>query len=309
MLSLWVALIMLSAPSSGDSGPKAVAVEEIELTVEVSGDIRLAGTLFAPEGQERLATLVFGHGSGKEHRKLEGLRGLARELAREGFAALLWDKRGVGDSGGVYEETPDFETAAADLASWARRAGRLPQVAPSRIALVGHSQAGWIVPKAATVASEVAAVVVLCGGGVTVRDQVNYMRGRELLEGGMPRRELTEFEQFSRRLFDYLGTGDDYEQLRDDYAGARSRPWFALYREQGFGENLPPPGRLDHPVFEFFRRAPVRSGVRPAQAPGPSPGDPRRARLSCAHRSCRGVPAPRARGGRQPSLHDPRATP
>ena len=59
----------------------------------------LSGSVVFPEGQPTHAALVFVHGSGKQTRNLE----LAKRLAREGIATLVYDKRGAGKSGGDYE--------------------------------------------------------------------------------------------------------------------------------------------------------------------------------------------------------------
>ena len=60
-----------------------------------NGDVTLAGTLILPDVRRRVPAVVFLHGSGAEGRW--GSRYLATQLAERGIAALIYDKRGVGE--------------------------------------------------------------------------------------------------------------------------------------------------------------------------------------------------------------------
>ena len=77
-----------------------------EETVQfASGDIALAGTLILPEGSQPHPAVVLFHGSGLQKRDLI----TARWFAAEGIAALAYDKRGVGESGGDFRKVPFME--------------------------------------------------------------------------------------------------------------------------------------------------------------------------------------------------------
>jgi hypothetical protein len=73
----------------------------------------LAGAIVFPDILPPVAGLVLVHGSGKVERMLP----LARLLAASGFAVLTYDKRGVGMSGGTYEEMENVSAANLDLLS------------------------------------------------------------------------------------------------------------------------------------------------------------------------------------------------
>src|SRR5690242_21941983 len=64
-----------------------------------SRGVSLSGSLELPEGQPIRSAVVFIHGSGPQTRNL----GLAERFADSGIAAVVYDKRGVGQSGGEYE--------------------------------------------------------------------------------------------------------------------------------------------------------------------------------------------------------------
>ncbi|HYJ41574.1 MAG TPA: alpha/beta hydrolase, partial [Steroidobacteraceae bacterium] len=69
--------------------------EEVEF---VSHGVTLSGSIVFPAGEIHSA-VVFVHGSGKQTRNLVW----AERFAKAGIAALVYDKRGAGRSGGEYE--------------------------------------------------------------------------------------------------------------------------------------------------------------------------------------------------------------
>ena len=87
-------------------------------------------------------------------RMREYLPELQALLLHAGVAVLAYDKRGIGKSGGLYPgESPTGATIdqlARDAAAAARFLTTRAEVDPARIGLAGHSQAGWIMPLAAT---------------------------------------------------------------------------------------------------------------------------------------------------------------
>lgn len=123
-------------------------VEEVTIA---SHGATLAGSIVWPAPSQPVAAVVFVHGSGPQARDL----GLARRFAEQGIAALVYDKRGVGGSGGTYEgEQGVTGTNIALLADDAAAAFDVlaDRVAhdPIAVGFAGISQAGWIVPLAAT---------------------------------------------------------------------------------------------------------------------------------------------------------------
>lgn len=144
-----------------------------------NGDVRLSYQLDLPARSGRVPAVVFGHGSGQLDKT--SCRFLAGGFQQRGFATLCFDKRGVGQSDGDYVNvgTADSERVFADLAgdiaagvSFLRRH---PEIDGSRIGLAGASQAGWIVPLAATTARP-AFMILLVGPAVSVGEEIFYSR-------------------------------------------------------------------------------------------------------------------------------------
>lgn len=128
-----------------------VALRQEEVWVR-SGSAYLACTLTVPPGSGRRPALAFAHGAGEAPRSFNLIQGLhANHL---GLVTLLCDKRGVGQSGGDYPgEFPSSSAVdryARDVQAQARFLAAQPEVDPAKIGIAGASQAGWIMPLAAS---------------------------------------------------------------------------------------------------------------------------------------------------------------
>lgn len=139
--------------------------------------VTLAGTLFKP--RYPYAAVVIVHGSGQEKRMME----FASLLAGNGIAVLTYDKRGVGESGGVYAgpevgtnniDSSNLTLLAVDAsAAITELSAHLPGD-HGPIGLMGFSQAGWIIPLAAKKNSTVSFMVLFSGPVVTAREQLRF---------------------------------------------------------------------------------------------------------------------------------------
>ncbi len=141
-----------------------------------SGTAMLAGTLMVPPGGARHAAVAYVTGSGPTTR--EYLPEFQALLLSNGVAVLAYDKRGVGASGGTYPgESPTVEAIdvlARDAAAAVRFLAARPEVDAARVGLAGHSQAGWIMPLAATREPAVRFLVTFSGPAVTADENDLY---------------------------------------------------------------------------------------------------------------------------------------
>jgi pimeloyl-ACP methyl ester carboxylesterase len=149
------------------SGQPAVAEEPaIEEIAFVSHGTTLSGSVATPRSGKARAGVVFIHGSGRQTRNLTW----ARRFAEAGIAALVYDKRGAGRSGGEYEgkqnvSEKNISLLADDAAAALKALARHPSLAGVPLGLTGVSQAGWIAPVAAQ-RSPLATFLVLWSGPV-----------------------------------------------------------------------------------------------------------------------------------------------
>ena len=126
-----------------------------------------------------MAAVVMVHGAGQEKRNL----GFSNAFAERGVAALSCDKRGVGQSGGVYAgpevgtnnvSRDNLEILSLDAAAALRMLSKKTRLRGIPIGFVGVSQAGWIVPRAALKAPESRFMVLFSGAMETTQEDVRF---------------------------------------------------------------------------------------------------------------------------------------
>lgn len=164
-------------PSGGVAAADQLPVRTETARYPSGVNTTLVGRFSLPPGAGPFPAFVLVHGSEPGTRDGFGAQLMRHYLASRGIALLSYDKRGVGDSDGVYRESADEanlrQLAADALAGVAWLRGR-PEVDPARIGLVGGSQAGWVIPLAAEAAPEVALFVILSGPVVSVGHEGLY---------------------------------------------------------------------------------------------------------------------------------------
>lgn len=155
--------------SSTDVLAGPAAVEPVSFT---SKDAALAGDIYLPAGPA-IAGIVLVHGSGPTPR----MTAIAQRFAANGYAVLTYDKRGVGASGGTYENLyniswDNLHLLASDAAAAMDKLAAHPRLRGRRIGMFGISQAGWIIPIAAQQNSKVAFMALWSGPVCRVSDEL-----------------------------------------------------------------------------------------------------------------------------------------
>jgi len=187
-----------------DSGVLLIRGENVSF---VSGEATIAGTLALPRsGSPPFPAAVIVHGSGPVARR--DVKGYARRLVPEGLAVLIYDKRGVGKSTGSYsligvpESEEKLGQLADDVAAAADLLARRADIDRSRIGLIGGSQAGWIMPLAASRSDHVSFVVAVSGPAVTYGQEVHFSQLTG--EDAGPYGDLSE-QEIARRMAVFSG--------------------------------------------------------------------------------------------------------
>jgi pimeloyl-ACP methyl ester carboxylesterase len=160
-----VLLLALLTPALAGTEARDSALRVEDVTF-VSHGVTLSGSVVLPRHGRIHAAAIFIHGSGRQARDMA----VARRFAAEGIGALVYDKRGAGESGGEYEAEQsvsggNISLLADDAAAALGTLARHPSLEGVPVGVTGISQAGWIAPLAAS-RSRVARFLVLWSGPV-----------------------------------------------------------------------------------------------------------------------------------------------
>jgi len=232
---------------SESPGPSEEAVQF------ASREITLSGTLVLPARSERHPAVVLFHGSGPQGRDLF----MARWFRDQGVAALAYDKRGVGESGGNFRAVPFMDLSNDGLAAIEYLKTRT-DIDAKRIGVWGLSQGGWLGPLAASRSTDVAFVIAVSGPGVSPGEQMIVYYANELRAAGLTESDVREASALRRNIWNYLSSGAGYKEAKTELQQARAKRWYKQVKGQQddlFGTLLTPAelGKPDHPGFRWYQ--------------------------------------------------------
>lgn len=190
-----------------------------------NGDVELAGTLVLPRWRSGPhPAVVFIHGSGREVRN--GFGWHAKLFARHGIAALIYDKRGAGESSGeTWEGT--YEDYAADAAAAIEYLRSRDDIDRDCVGVFGLSEGGWVASiVAGSLVPDVGFVIVASTTPMTPAEQVAYETGSSLAAAGFDDVIVSRAVELQRRVLQYQRTGVPDPRLASELRDAASQAWF-----------------------------------------------------------------------------------
>jgi len=180
-------------------------------------DAVLVGTLTLPEGEgpHPVVLMITGSGSQDRDETIFGHKSfwvIADHLTRRGIAVLRVDDRGVGDSTGA---GPDLTTLtfAEDVAAGLMFLKEHPQIDPSKMGLIGHSEGGLIAPIVASQQKEVAFIVLLAGTGVNGLETMVRQNYDIFKAAGASEAFLQRYIEVYRKAWDPALPSEDAESV------------------------------------------------------------------------------------------------
>jgi pimeloyl-ACP methyl ester carboxylesterase len=160
--------------STQENNQSIDSIKTENVTFESEG-IKLAGTIYSPKHPHSAVVIV--HGSDRVPRMTK----FAELLAQNDILVLTYDKRGVGESGGVYAgpevgtnniSIDNLNLLAKDASSAVNLIHKKGRNLP--IGLVGASQAGWIIPIVANKNPLVEFMVLFSCPTITTLEQLRF---------------------------------------------------------------------------------------------------------------------------------------
>lgn len=126
----------------------------------------LTGLLTLPTTSGPHPAIMSLHGSEPGTKDNFGSQQMSAFMASHGMAVLTYDKRGVGESEGSYVEAAterNLNLIAQDAIAGVEYLKSRPEVKSDQIGLTGFSQAGWVIPLAASQSKDIAYFIILSG--------------------------------------------------------------------------------------------------------------------------------------------------
>lgn len=208
LFSLCISLLFLG------SLPAQIATESVYYSNDT---LPLAGLLLLPQSANPLPAAIIAQGSGPSDRSNQWARAIAEVIAGQGFAVLLTDKRGSGESGGDWR-TAGFAELADDILAAYDYLRQRNDIDTNRIGLVGLSQGGWVAPVAAARQPKVAFVINISGATTSFAEQSFTEMANTVRQTGLGDTAVAHVLAINRAAGRYAQTGDwePYARLRTE---------------------------------------------------------------------------------------------
>lgn len=188
-----------------------------------SGNLKLAGTAFLPSNGNKHPAIVYIAGSGDSTRGDGSF--LADRLARAGIAALVYDKRGAGQSTGDWHQG-GFDELADDASAALRLLQARSEIDAARTGFVCQSQGCWIAPIALRRGAPAHFLVAQSGPAVSVvAEDLDYYRVTLRSQGYGEAQIAEAFELVGTDQRVSLGKAT-WAELQQTIARFQGREWF-----------------------------------------------------------------------------------
>jgi pimeloyl-ACP methyl ester carboxylesterase len=258
VLGVLLTISIVRAPAWRGTPP-----HDVEKFIFESGCFHVVGELRILSGEGRHPLVIMVHGDGPAYKNSFLL--LKRCFLRAGYATLIWDKPGFGQSTGELSRQRLRAERAEILLGAIDRAKSHPRIDSRRIGVWGISQAGYVIPLALAKTDDIAFMIMVgCPGENGIR-QTAYLIRRQLQFEGVSERQAKKAEDHFIQLY-YAETFEQYIQhakpLVDNPVQRKLGFVSALWDEtdwkphsledEGFLDPIPIIEKVTIPVLAFF---------------------------------------------------------
>jgi uncharacterized protein len=196
-------------------------------------DVKVAGSLLLPRSEVPVPAVVFVHGAGPQAR--EPYREVGAYFASQGIAALIYDKRGTGQSGGTYESREPYENLVNDALAGVAFLKQRREIAASQIGIWGLSQGAYISAAAASRSEDIRFIIVV---------------GADVADGMMT--------YYRDNLFRRYGVSDTLRDVAEKLNFVQQdleRTFQDGFRLSSFApRSYPPPDKYVHPAWSHVKQ-------------------------------------------------------
>lgn len=217
---------------------------------------KLGASLIMPKCESQCPSVVFLHGSGAQPR--DANRFSAYELAKQGIASIIYDKRGVGESEGDLSNVT-FEALADDAIAIAEYLRKQPEI--SIVGFFGHSQGGWVAPLASLKWKHAAFVITSAGPAVPPAREAEWDVVRQLRAANVSTKSEEEARKLVQRWHQGIRSGDwpTFEKYLD---AAKIKSWFSHADFNNFSYKLDDVFSKSYLKFMDYEPMPVLTSLR-----------------------------------------------
>ncbi len=214
----WLAFIAYFQPISTVASASQTSSSAAENLIIESDGIKLAASLLQPENANGIGVVML-PGSGPAERRI--IRPAAEQLVQAGITALVFDKRGSGDSEGDWTKTSLSELAGDAIAAMSVLRG---MASLSHIGLWGHSQGNWVATRSIDIGGQPDFVVAVSGGGSSPREAeiYNYRHNVSSFTTAEQNTAMTLVDLY----FDYLSGKTTRAELDRHIEPVKSTDWY-----------------------------------------------------------------------------------
>lgn len=189
-------------------------------------DAELSGTLVLPTPSGRHPVVVLTEGSGDWTRDTAWWMDPVNVFLRRGIGIFIYDKRGVGQSGGDWR-LATYDQLSEDLLAAVRVLRRHPNVDPERIGARGMSQGGWIASLAASKSRDLAFLISLSASAAgTVEAQDTETLIERMRADGFSEAELQDAQRLVGLTYLAPHSPAAWARMHAAAEPLRERRWF-----------------------------------------------------------------------------------
>ncbi|UCE20882.1 MAG: alpha/beta hydrolase [Candidatus Aminicenantes bacterium] len=180
---------------------------EIKKFVFEPGHFKVVGELRIPSGEGKYPLVIMVHGDGPAYKTY--FFTLKKCFLQAGYATLMWDKPGFGQSTGKFSQAHLRAERAEILLDAIRHVKCHPSIDSNRIGVWGISQAGYVIPMAYPKTEDISFMIMVGCAGEDGIHQTAYLIRRQLEFEGVTEEEARQAENHFIQIF-YAKTFEGY---------------------------------------------------------------------------------------------------